>query len=135
MTKGIGTVQDRGSGGSQPSQHIPPHQQVADERLAPWNEIVPQHVPRSRLDPLFAQGEREVGPALGPNGEIVLEDDALSVEKKMRSRVTVEHLVHQIHEGKPKFLGRAIPFSVPVRVSKDVEFERRAQRFRHGRRV
>jgi hypothetical protein len=85
----------------------------------PGIELVREHVPRSRFQPAVPEQRRELGAALRPDGEVVVEDDRLAVEKEARTirRRIVEQLVDEGDEAVTKAAGRMVPLAIPVGVS------------------
>ena len=125
MPERVRAVQHRRRLAAQSRGRVATGEQVAHERLAARNQLVGEHVPRTRLEPPLAEQRRELGRALGADGEVVLEDDRLSVEEKAlaRGRRIVEQLVDERDEPLPEALRGVIPLAIPVRVRDDVDVE------------
>ena len=101
----------------------PTEEEVADERLAPDEDLVREDVPGARLEP--AGGEEALEPlaVLRANVDVILEDDSLAVERERPERRVglecVEDAVDDGAESQPKDLERDVPLPVPVGVRND----------------
>jgi len=125
MTEGIGAIQNWGRFGAERSQRAPSREEVAHQRFAAGNELVGEHEPGTRLQFSLAQRRGELGRALGPDLEIILEDDCLPIQEKAHAvgRRVVEKLVDERDEPLPKTLGGMIPLAIPVGVGDYVNGE------------
>ena len=85
MTERVGTVEHRRRIGAERPQCVSPGEQVAHQRFAAGNQLVGQHVPWAGLQATVPEQRRELGAALGPDGEVVVEDDRLAVEQEARA--------------------------------------------------
>jgi hypothetical protein len=74
---------------------------------------------------LIAEQSRQAIASLGPYGQIVVEDDGLSVEQKALSlsRRAVDELVDQRYEPLPEDLRRLIPLPIPMGVRNEMNLE------------
>src|ERR687896_631151 len=118
MTERVRTVQHGRRGRAQRAQDATSGQQIADERLAAGNQLVGENVPWSRFQPALTKQGRQLASAIGANGEVVLEDDALSVEQEALAgpRRVVEQFVDELDESLLEPANRVIPLAVPVGV-------------------
>src|SRR5215203_6244161 len=121
MAERIGTVEHRRRFRAQWTQRVAPGEQVAHERFPSGNQLVREHVPRPRLEPAVAKQRRELGATLGPDREIVVEDDRLSVEQEARivRRWIVEQLVDEGNEPVTEAARWMVPLPVPMSVGDD----------------
>src|SRR4051794_36377954 len=102
-------------------------QQVAHERLRADQELVGQHVARTRLEsPLGEQGA-ESPRHLRPDLQVVLEQHRLAVEREAVLGPSFERrdrLVDDLAEADAEVLERQIPLAVPMRMRDDPEAPR-----------
>jgi len=126
MPEPIRAVQHRWRLGAQRAQRIAAGEQVAHECLAARDQLIGEDVPRPSLEPALAQQRGKLRRALRPDGEIVVEDDPLSVEEEALSlrRRIVEQVVDERDEPVPEAARGVVPLTVPVRVRDDQDPER-----------
>src|SRR5262245_58196228 len=79
MAERVGTVEYWRGNGAEATKHAPPREKISNERFAAWNELVGEHIPRAGLDRAAAQHRSEVVGAIGPNGQIVVDENRLAV--------------------------------------------------------
>src|SRR5256885_6086555 len=122
MAEGIRTVQDWRRRRTQSSQHASAQQQIPDQRLAAWYQLVGEDVPGPGLDRPALEEAGQLRGALGTHVQIVLEDDRLPVEEKalVRPRWVGKQLIDERNEPLPKTDERLVPLAIPVRVGDDV---------------
>jgi hypothetical protein len=125
MAERVGAIQYRRSRRAESREDPAPGEQIANECFAAGNQLVGKHVPRSRLETLVGEKRGESRSALGPNDEIILEDNRLSVEEETLSgtRRIVDQLIDQRDEALSKELDRMIPLTVPMGVRNDMGVE------------
>ena len=122
MTERVGRIEHQRRGCSELAERRAPRQQISHERFAGGNQLVGEHVPRSRLERPVSQPRTELVATLGPHLEIVLEHDRLSVKQEWCDVFSiVEQCVNQGHEALPKSAHWVIPLAVPMRVAHDVD--------------
>jgi hypothetical protein len=80
VAKRVGAIEYGRRLGAERPQRVATGEQVAHERFATRDELVRQHEPRARLETPFRQQSRELGAALGADGQIVAENDRLSIQ-------------------------------------------------------
>ena len=107
---------------------LPAEQHVADRRLAADEELVGQDVPGADLDAPRLDEAAEVRLALGPDLEVILEDDGLAVEhEEPVVRIGVHQRDQPVDEPDQlpaELLERPVPLAVPVSVRDDVNLAR-----------
>ncbi len=100
-------------------------EQVPEQRLAGRNQLVGQHVPGAGRQPAGAHQGRHPLPLLGPDDQVVLQQDGLAVEQEGgEARVGVElgqQAVNQGHQPGAQRAERQVPLAVPVGVGDDVD--------------
>ena len=118
----IRTVEDRLRRRTESSQHASAQQQIPDQRLAAWYQLVGEDVPGPGLDRPALEEASQLRGALGTYVQIVLEDDRLPVEEKalVRPWWVGEQLIDERDEPLPKTDERLVPLAIPVRVGDDV---------------
>jgi hypothetical protein len=116
MPEGVGGVGDACDRAERLAD-APSLREVPDVRLPARDQRIRLHVPRPDLDPSGLDVRFELGPAVRPDRDVVLEDDRLSVQQEGVLGVRrhhVEHLVHGVDEARTEGLERAVPLAVPV---------------------
>ncbi len=108
-------------------QRPAPGEQIADERFSGGNQLIGEDIPRARLDASTAQQGLELSRAFGAYGEVVVDDDRLSIEEEtlIGRRRMVEQLVDELDEALAESLVRLVPLAVPMGVSNDVNVQGR----------
>jgi hypothetical protein len=125
MPEGIGCPADARWRGAERGEGAAAGEQVPDERLTFGDEVVGEHVPRSRLEAPVPQGGGERLAPLRAHREVVVEQHRLPVEQEGRDasvggrRRVVEQLVDESDEALPEAPGAVVPLAVPVRVGDD----------------
>jgi hypothetical protein len=97
--------------------------QIAHDRLAGHHELVHEDHPRSHRQATGGGEALESIRRLGPDLEVVVDDDGLAVEQEPGvAQVPLEEreqLVEQADEPGPEHLERRVPLAVPVGVRHD----------------
>ena len=125
MSERVGTVENRRRDGTKALERAPAGEKVAHERLAARNQLIGEHVPRTRFQAAGTKRLAKRSNTLGPHARVVVEHDRLAVEQKALAVAgrRVEQLVDQRDEPLAKALGGQVPLAVPVRVRDDVNVE------------
>jgi hypothetical protein len=124
VAEAVGEVPDVGRRGAVPRAHGPAVEQVAHERLAAHQELVRQHVARARLHAAAREQGAQALLHVGPDLEVVLEQDGLAVEREAELGTGLhglDQLVHDLGQPDAEVLERQVPLAVPVRVGHDPE--------------
>ena len=104
-------------------------QEVADERLAPDEDLVGQDVRRAGLEAACVEQRLQPSLVLRPHLDVVLEHDRLPVERERREgRVAFERVQDAVDdraETQPEELEGQVPLAIPVRVRDDEVAESR----------
>ena len=105
-------------------RHARPRHEVAHCRFPADKELVGEDVPRTRDDASFADQPPDLFALPGTDGEVVLQNDGLSVEREVAEfPVTPEQLekiVDHVDEHRAELLEALVPFPVPVGVGNDM---------------
>ena len=122
MTERVGTVEHRRRRGAQPTENATAEKEIAHESLAARNELVGEDVPRAGLESACLQQRGELRCTLRTHLEVVLENDALTVEQEALavSGRMVEQLVDERDETLAESNEWVIPLAIPVCVRDDV---------------
>ncbi len=120
---------------SEAPKHATPGHQDAHDPLTARDEHTGEHQPRASLEPPRGEEPLQLIGALGTDGEIILDDDRLSVEEKTlgAGRRIIEQLVDERDEPLTKPFDRMVPLAIPVGMGDDVNVERQAEREFDGR--
>jgi hypothetical protein len=122
----VGHVRDAGAAPDRLGD-APPHQQVADERLAGRQQGIGLHVPGADGQPPGPHHSFELVTTTRPHREVVLDHDRLPVEQERPTRIDreqVEHAVDGVDQPRPERLERPVPLAVPVRVRHQQDVDR-----------
>ncbi len=109
-------------------------EQIADQRLTRWNELVRQHVPGPDLQSAGPHRRRRGFRLLRTNAEVVLDQDGLTVEeKRSKARLPTEPFQDVVERGDKagqEFGAGEVPLPIPVGMGNQV-----IGRARHGEKV
>ena len=101
-----------------------PALQVTDQRLTADEELVGERVPGPDLDLSAAHGALEPSSRFGPDLQVIVDHDRLSVHQESEVGIGLgqgEQLVPQLDELGPEALKGGIPLPIPVGVRHDVD--------------
>ena len=104
MSERVRAVEHGGGSPRSATHGVAAGEQIAHERFAARDQLVGEHVPRARFESPVAQQRGELRGALRAHGEVVVEEDRLSVEEKALAggRRVVEQLVDERDEPLPE---------------------------------
>src|SRR5690606_29909614 len=100
--------------------HLDSYLEIADERFRTHEEFVGENVPGTYEEPTTLNETAQVGLPLGPDRQVVLQHNRLSVEHKVFVAWGMiqqrQNLVDQVNELESKLLKSLVPLTVPVGV-------------------
>src|SRR5882762_11188579 len=104
-------------------------QEIADERLPRWDQLVGQHVPRTDLQATRLHERLEVVLALGTRAQVVLHKNGLAIEQERAEDGVgvqpVDQLVEHQDQARMKRGAGQEPLPIPMGVRNEMEDERR----------